>query len=121
MHSKSPQHEKKYREITGLKQGEKPAFTDNLYFMFKHQLGTMYLRYFMWNFSGRSSDIQDANWVGLTNAFKELPSELANNEGRNIYFGLPLLLVSLVYFINTKKMKNTFGSLCFCFSSPELP
>ena len=70
MHSKSPQHEKKYREITGLKQGEKPAFTDNLYFMFKHQLGTMYLRYFMWNFSGRSSDIQDANWVGLISAFK---------------------------------------------------
>ena len=108
MHSKSPQHEKKYREITGLKQGEKPAFTDNLYFMFKHQLGTMYLRYFMWNFSGRSSDIQDANWVGLTSAFKELPSELANNEGRNIYFGLPLLLGIIGLLYQYKKNEKYF-------------
>jgi hypothetical protein len=37
--------------------------------------------------------------VGLISAFKELPSELANNEGRNIYFGLPLLLgiIGLLY------------------------
>ena len=108
MHSKSAQHEKKYREITGLNKGEKPAFTDNLYFMFKHQLGTMYLRYFMWNFSGRASDIQDANWVGLSNAFKELPPELANNKGRNIYFGLPLLLGIIGFLYQYKKNEKYF-------------
>ena len=76
--------------------------------MFKHQLGTMYLRYFMWNFSGRASDIQDANWVGLSNAFKELPTELANNKGRNIYFGLPLLLGVIGLLYQYKKNEKYF-------------
>ncbi|MCE7934992.1 MAG: DUF2723 domain-containing protein [Chlorobi bacterium CHB2] len=34
-----------------------------LSFMFKWQIGHMYLRYFLWNFVGRASDVQDANWV----------------------------------------------------------
>ena len=68
----------------------------------------MYLRYFMWNFSGRASDIQDANWVGLSNAFKELPPELANNKGRNIYFGLPLLLGVIGLLYQYKKNEKYF-------------
>ncbi|MDH5609546.1 MAG: DUF2723 domain-containing protein, partial [Cyclobacteriaceae bacterium] len=65
MYSKDPRHIERYRQVTGLKQGEKPSFADNIYFMIRHQLGTMYFRYFMWNFSGRASDVQDADWVGL--------------------------------------------------------
>jgi hypothetical protein len=110
MYSKSPggQHQAKYRAVTGLQQGEKPTFSDNLYFMFKHQLGWMYFRYFMWNFSGRESDIQDADWVGLAGAFEEVPSELANNEGRNIYFGLPLLLGLFGLFYQYRKNEKYF-------------
>ncbi|MFT7020580.1 MAG: hypothetical protein ACJASO_002776, partial [Cyclobacteriaceae bacterium] len=48
MYSKSPAHEQRYRQVTGLKKGEKPSFVDNVYFMIRHQLGTMYFRYFMW-------------------------------------------------------------------------
>ena len=108
MYSKSPQHEKKYREITGLAKEEKPSFSDNIYFMLRHQLGTMYLRYFLWNFSGRASDIQDAQWIGIVDAFEDLPDELANNEGRNIYFGLPLLLGLIGLLFQFKKSERYF-------------
>jgi len=32
---------------------EKPSFINNLSYMFEYQLGFMYWRYFMWNFTGR--------------------------------------------------------------------
>lgn len=94
MYSKSPDgnHQRIYQQITGLKPGQKPSFADNIQYLFVRQLGHMYYRYFMWNFSGRASDIQDADWVGLNDAFKKLPPELANNAGRNVYYMLPLLL-----------------------------
>ena len=91
-YSNSPQHVKRYREILNLRAGEKPSFFDNLYYMYTHQLGTMYFRYFMWNFSGRESDIQMADWVSIRSAFDEVPEELAKNKGRNIFYMIPLLL-----------------------------
>lgn len=110
MYSKSPSgsHQAKYREVTGLKQGEKPTFADNLYYMFKHQLGWMYFRYFMWNFSGRASDMMDAGWVGLNGAFKEMPSEIAENKGRNIYYSLPLLFGLFGLFFQYRKNPKYF-------------
>lgn len=98
-YSTQPAHVQKYRDILGLKNGEKPSFGDNLYYMFSHQLGTMYFRYFMWNFAGRASDIQGADWVGLNDAFQEVPPMLEENKGRNIFYMIPLLLglVGLVF------------------------
>ncbi len=32
-------------------------------FMFRYQIWHMYVRYFLWNFVGRVSDVQDANWT----------------------------------------------------------
>lgn len=60
----------------------------------------------MWNFSGRQNDIQgngeinNGNWITGINAIDKLlvgdqsnlPSEMANNKGRNKYYMLPLLL-----------------------------
>ena len=83
MYSNSPNHIQRYREITNLGKNEKPTFSDNLEFFFKYQIGHMYLRYFMWNFSGRSSDIQNANWLGLQNVFDEVPYQLEMNKARN--------------------------------------
>ncbi len=88
----SAAHAATYREITGLKPGEKPTFIDNLYFMFKHQIGHMYWRYFMWNFAGRESDIQDAGWLSPLDAMQDVPPSIANNRGRNNYLMLPLIL-----------------------------
>lgn len=109
MYSNVDAHKRKYMQVTGVKQGEKPGFADNIYFMITHQLGTMYMRYFLWNFSGRASDIQDASWVGIRGAFDEsLPDALKNNKGRNIYYSLPLLLGLLGVFIQFKKDRNYF-------------
>ena len=92
MYSNSPNHKKRYREITNLNENQKPTFSDNIEFFLKYQVGHMYLRYFMWNFSGRSSDIQNANWLGLQNVFDEVPYQLEMNKARNNYLMIPLLL-----------------------------
>lgn len=117
MYSKSANgsHERLYREITGLKQGERPSMADNIKYMFIRQLGHMYFRYFMWNFSGRASDIQNASWVGLNGAFEELPDELANNMGRNIYYSLPLLLGLFGIFAQFKLDKRYFAVTALLF------
>jgi len=85
---------------------EKPSFFDNLRYMFDFQMGYMYWRYFMWNFSGRQNDLQgkldpiNGNWISgipfidnwRLGPQELLPSELANNKGRNKYYMLPLLM-----------------------------
>lgn len=111
MYSKSPDgsHQRRYQQITGLREGQKPKFTDNIAFMLKHQIGTMYVRYFMWNFAGRESDIMDADWVGLNSAFEKLPDELASNKGRNIYYMLPFLLGIIGMFIQYYRTPKYFG------------
>ena len=85
---------------------EKPSFFDNLRYMFDFQMGYMYWRYFMWNFSGRQNDLQgkldpiNGNWISgipfidnwRLGPQELLPSELANNKGKNKYYMLPLLV-----------------------------
>ena len=109
MYSPTPQHIQQYREWAGLREGQTPKFIHNLKFMFNYQLGHMYMRYFMWNFSGRASDIQGADFLTPFNYTRDLPSELANNKGRNHYWGLPLLLGLLGFFIQMRTSKEYFG------------
>jgi len=109
IYSTSPAHQKRYREILGLREGEVPNIIDNFHFMFKHQLGWMYMRYFMWNFAGRESDIQDADWMSPLAAFKEVPDAISSNKGRNNYFMIPLILGLIGIFFNYKQDKKTFA------------
>ncbi|WP_425390355.1 glycosyltransferase family 117 protein [Ekhidna sp.] len=115
MYSSSPAHIQKYRQVTGLREGEKPSWGDNFYYLIVHQLGHQYFRYFMWNFSGREHDIQGAGWVGITDAFEKLPDVLANNKGRNIYYGLPLLLGLFGMFVQYKKDVKLFSATALLF------
>lgn len=92
-----------------------PTFGDNLAFLFNYQWGHLYWRYFMWNFAGRQSDIQNStpneivngNWISgikpidaarLGNQDK-LSKNVTENEGHNRYFLLPLILgiIGLIY------------------------
>ena len=98
--STDPQHQTIYRDLLGLQEGEKPKFfADNLYYMFSHQIGWMYVRYFFFNFAGRESDNQNANWLGPRQWFEELPVSLEENKGRNNFFMIPFILglVGLFY------------------------
>lgn len=84
----------------------KPTFQENLRFFLRYQVGYMYLRYFMWNFSGRQDDLQGhgevhkGNWYSGIRFIDEarlgpqdnLPAFLVHNPARNRYYMLPLLL-----------------------------
>ena len=119
MYSADPNHIEAYKEWANIKGtpvtfdrcGEsvtvmKPTFFDNLKFFFSYQLNFMYWRYFMWNFSGRQNDIQGhgevnhGNWItgikfidtALTGPQDDMPYDIVQNKGHNVYYMLPLLL-----------------------------
>lgn len=93
IYSTQENHKRIYRSKLGLREGQEPTFGDNLYFMFTHQLGHMYWRYFMWNFSGRESDFSDAPWTGIGDALSDkYPDYIKENKAHNNYLMLPLIL-----------------------------
>lgn len=94
----------------------RPTFGENLKFFFSYQVGFMYLRYFMWNFSGRQNDIQGfggishGNWITgipfmdkarLGQSVDKLPESL-KNRGTNKYYMLPLILGLIGFFFHVK-------------------
>ncbi|WP_417939675.1 DUF2723 domain-containing protein [Flavobacterium sp. RS13.1] len=102
---------------------EKPSNVDNFSFMFEYQFGYMYWRYLMWNFVGRQSDVQgkydnlDGNWISGIKPLDSLhlgsqdnlPSDVLNNKGRNVYYFLPFILglIGLMYHAN-KDLKSFY-------------
>ena len=83
-----------------------PTMAENLYFFLSYQMNFMYWRYFMWNFAGRQNDIQGngelehGNWITGIKWFDNwrlgnqdnMPTELRENKGHNVFYALPLLL-----------------------------
>ncbi|WP_396163265.1 DUF2723 domain-containing protein [Flavobacterium sp.] len=108
---------------------EKPSFASNMKFMFQYQFGYMYGRYLLWNFVGRQNDNQgkyddmNGNWITgiafidelLVGSQKNLTSDMQNNKGRNIYFGLPFILALLGIFYHAKKDVKSFYVLLALF------
>lgn len=102
-------HTESYKSILGLAEGEKPTFADNMKYMFTHQIGQMYGRYFLWNFAGRESDEQGAGSLTPFQAGEDLPEVLAENKGRNNFFMIPFILGFLgMFFQLVKDSKNFF-------------
>ncbi|EKB51140.1 glycosyltransferase family 117 protein [Cecembia lonarensis] len=109
IYSTQERHKQIYRSKLGLREGQKPTFGDNLYFMFSHQLGHMYWRYFMWNFSGRESDYSDAPWLGISDFFTDkFPDYIKENKAHNNYLMLPLLLGLIGLFFQAKNDPKSF-------------
>ena len=119
MYSKQDSHVQAYKEWTDFKgkpvkifaNGKNqmvmmPTLGENIKFFLDYQVNYMYWRYFMWNFSGRQNDeqgygeITKGNWITGFNFIdkymvgdqKDLPADMKDNKGRNVYFMLPLLL-----------------------------
>ncbi len=113
--SNSPQHAEIYRDYMNLQPGEVPSFADNISFMIQHQIGHMYMRYFLWNFVGRDSDIQDAGVLTPWKAFDEVPAHLENNMARNNYWMLPLLLGLLGLVYQYLKDPKSFATVALLF------
>ena len=103
-----------------------PTFGENLRFFFRYQVHFMYWRYFMWNFSGRQNDLQSygelhkGNWITgfrvIDNALlgdqDQLPTELKENKGHNVYYMLPLLLgiIGMVWQASKTKIQSKVES-----------
>lgn len=118
LYSNDPDHIDAYREWTGLKPEEKPGFSDNLSFMFTYQLGHMYLRYLMWNFAGRESDVQNVGWLRPWDRLSVSDFEHARNQ----YWMIPLALGLSGAFYQYRKDKKFFipVALFFLMTGPIL-
>ena len=114
-YSSDPKHISLYRDWMNIGDNEKPNFVDNIWFMMRYQIGHMYMRYFMWNFAGRESDIQHAGWLDPVSAFDQVPEDLANNKARNNFFMLPLLLgiIGMIFQFNRDPKDFAMVALLF--------
>ncbi len=115
MYSSEKSHKEAYEKWSGLSPTQNPDFSDNIKFMFNYQLGHMYWRYFLWNFSGKASDNEGADWIGPWETSQRMPTELAANKGRNNYFMLPLLLGILGLLFNLKRDNRSFLTIITLF------
>lgn len=106
----NPEHKATYENLLGLNEGEVPTFGQNLAYMFQHQIGTMYVRYFFWNFAGRESDEQGARWLTPADWFdKDVPAALKENRGRNNFFMIPFILGLIGMFHQIVKDTKNFA------------
>lgn len=138
MYSPQPNHVSAYKEWAGITGKEitynacgqeqtytVPTFGENIKFFIDYQVAFMYMRYFMWNFSGRQSDTQGNGEVDKGNFLtgipfvdnamlgdqSNLPPDQLDNKGRNVYYLLPLILgiAGMIYQLsNGKKGKEAF-------------
>ena len=105
----SARHAKAYEDwLGGIKTNDGvPTKAENWRFFLTYQVNFMYWRYFLWNFVGRQNNIQGhgevehGNWITgfrwiddwlLGCDTSKLPTDLTENKGRNVFYGLPLLL-----------------------------
>ncbi|HEX6846213.1 MAG TPA: DUF2723 domain-containing protein, partial [Chitinophagaceae bacterium] len=122
-----------YQDATGRIAYDPPiTYGDNFSFFFSYQMGLMYWRYFMWNFSGRQNDLQgfgnrrDGNWqTGISFIDKQMlgdqsttPDSLKENKANNKLYLLPFLLGMLgcVYHFIKKKNDWVVNFLLFFFT-----
>jgi hypothetical protein len=117
---------KRYKSYIDI---EKPSLGSNIVYMLQYQLGYMYWRYFMWNFTGRQDDIQGrfdnhGNWISGIKVVDEwhlglsqdnLPNDVKNNKARNTYYFLPLILGLIGLFFLYNKDKKLFWTMLVFF------
>ena len=125
-----------YKKMSPYLNIEKPSFLSNMAYLFQYQIGYMYVRYFMWNFTGRQNDIQgrynslNGNWISgipFIDAIRlgnqsELSEDSLNNKARNTYFFLPLILglIGVFFLYGQDKMKFWVLMLFFLFTGLAL-
>ncbi|KUG06630.1 glycosyltransferase [Solirubrum puertoriconensis] len=104
LYSPDPGHIQQYQKWVDVQPEAKPTMGQNLGFLFRYQMGHMYWRYFMWNFVGRDSDVQQAGVMWPTEAGKSgLPERIADSKARNNFFAIPLLLGVLGLFFHVRR------------------
>ena len=122
-----------YRRFSGLQEGDNPTMADNIKYFFRYQTGWMFLRYFMWNFSGKQNDLEgfgnprDGNAITgipfIDNYFlgdqSKLPDTIHTlNKSYNRMYMLPLILgiVGLVFQYMRHRHDFIIAGLLFFFT-----
>jgi hypothetical protein len=121
-------HADYYAFFTGIRKNQdgvyerNPTFMESLKFFLDYQTYFMYIRYFLWNFSGRQNDLQavfagnvrDGNWITgipvIDNALygdqSMMPDSLEKSKGHNVMYMLPFALGLIGLFYQVKRKKN---------------
>ncbi|MFA5540740.1 MAG: DUF2723 domain-containing protein [Bacteroidales bacterium] len=110
----------------------KPSWNQNLKFFASYQVGYMYVRYLLWNFSGRTNDLQgygdnqNGQWKTGIEPIDLLlgrntitPPKHRQSMANNSYFAIPLILALIGIFYQIGKDSNAFvyTSLLFLLTS----
>ncbi|WP_316753407.1 DUF2723 domain-containing protein [Pedobacter gandavensis] len=132
MYSSKPDHINFYQQWMGLEKEQPVTMSDNLGFFSSYQVGFMYMRYFLWNFVGRQSDIQgqgnleEGNWLSgikpldavRLGSQSKLPPSIQDNKGHNVLYGLPFLLgmAGLIFLYRKDKQATLVIATLFFFT-----
>lgn len=106
MYSDEQRHIDYYKDMMGFSDEHFPTVFDNIGFFMRHQVGFMYMRYFLWNFAGRQNEEQgqgslyEGQWLSgikmidskLYGDQTNLPPSIKESNSYNRFFFLPLIL-----------------------------
>ena len=108
-----------------------PDMAYNLSFLFRYQIGWMYIRYFMWNFAGRQNgeqgyypwDPKSGHWytgIPFFDGFRlynqsELPETMKKDQARNRYFLLPFIFGFIGFFWHLQRRRKDWLGLMVAF------
>jgi hypothetical protein len=123
MFSDKAGHPEFYRSWSHLAEGEKPTFATNLGFFGSWQINQMYTRYFLWNFVGRTNDLDgqtsnsgvDGNWISGLNFKKPLPYSVTESKSYNRLFFLPLIIGLIGLFFHFWRDQRNAGVVAVLF------
>jgi hypothetical protein len=112
-----------YKQYGGISDDDPPTMANNIKYFVSYQVGWMYLRYFMWCYSGKQNDLQGFGDVRDGNAITGIPfidnyfygdqskmpdSIHKNNKSYNRLFMLPLILGLIGLYFHYSKNKKDF-------------
>lgn len=129
MYSDDARHIGYYKDMMGFDDSHFPSLFDNISFLFRYQVGQMYMRYFMWNFVGRQNDDQgqgslyEGQWLSgvkpidaiMLGDQKNLPPSIADSNAYNRFFFLPLILGLLGAIWHFKRNQKDAGIVALLF------
>lgn len=129
MYSDDPRHVGYYKDMMGFDESRFPSLFDNIGFLFKYQIGQMYMRYFMWNFAGRQNDDQgqgslyEGQWLSgvkpidaiMLGDQTNLPPSIVDSNAYNRFFFLPLILGLMGAIWHFKRNQKDAGTVALLF------
>ncbi|GAB3919363.1 protein O-mannosyl-transferase family [Mucilaginibacter boryungensis] len=113
-----------YKDWMQLGQDQSPTLIHNLGFFLSWQVNQMYTRYFLWNFVGRTNEMDgqnsssgiDGNWTNPLKPNKAYPYAVTKSKAYARMYGLPLiigLLGAVFHFRRNQKDAGIVGLLFF--------